>query len=127
MSVLVITIVATSSATFLLFAPSAAGRLYGERKIKASLSAAPATHNVITYLVQIQRADVATTEHLYTNDMEIAIGIGIGMVIALISGKKKRHTRTQAGSAKTEAEHKQQQQSDEELITVILPTINNDK
>ena len=61
--------------------------------------------------------------------MEFAIGVGIGIIIAMATRRrKKRRNRNQLSSGKsTQAEHKRMQQADEELITVILPTINNDK
>lgn len=56
--------------------------------------------------------------------MEFVIGFGIGVVIALIARRrKKRHMRLNSGT-----KHLGQHKKDEELITVILPTINdNDK
>ena len=61
--------------------------------------------------------------------MEFAFGVGIGIIIAMVIGRrKKRRKRNQLSSGKsTQAEHKRLQQADEELITVVLPTINNDK
>lgn len=59
--------------------------------------------------------------------MEFAIGIGIGVVIALIAGKRKnRNPQTNSGPS-TDAKRQQRKKADEELITVIMPTINNDK
>ena len=55
--------------------------------------------------------------------MEFAIGIGIGVVIGLIAdGRKKLKTTTKPSPSTNE-----QQKLDEELITVVLPTIDNNK
>jgi hypothetical protein len=65
--------------------------------------------------------------------MEIILGIGIGALIGLLFGKKKSgvHNKTNAAmtnaSATAKTDRHKLQQADEELITVILPTINNDK
>ena len=59
--------------------------------------------------------------------MEFVIGIGIGAVVALISGKRKKHRKQQSSESNAKAERQRLQKADEELITVILPTINNDK
>ena len=59
--------------------------------------------------------------------MEFAIGIGIGVVIALIAGKRKKRNSQTDNSPDANAERLRRQKADEELITVILPTINNDK
>ena len=59
--------------------------------------------------------------------MEFAIGIGIGAVIALIAGKRKKRNSQTDSSPDANAERLRRQKVDEELITVILPTINNDK
>ena len=59
--------------------------------------------------------------------MEFAIGIGIGAVIALIGGKRKKRNSQADSSPDANAERLRRQKADEELITVILPTINNDK
>ena len=55
--------------------------------------------------------------------MEFAIGIGIGVVIGLIADRRKKLKTTKKPSPSTN----EQQKSDEELITVVLPTIDNDK
>ncbi len=64
----------------------------------------------------------------YNSYMEFAIGIGIGVIIALIAAKRKKHdtVHPQSGSG-ANTEHERQQKADEELITVVLPTINHDK
>lgn len=66
---------------------------------------------------------------LYSKLMEIAIGIGIGigMVIALIAGKKKRRERKQSSGVNLGTKSEQLQRADKELITVILPTIDDSK
>ena len=65
--------------------------------------------------------------------MEIAIGIGIGMVIAALFGKRKRHNQnsmpydpSKANTRSETAEERKRRETDE-LITVVLPTINNDR
>lgn len=63
----------------------------------------------------------------YNQTMEFAIGIGIGVVIALIAGKRKKRNSQTDSSPDANAERLRRQKVDEELITVILPTINNDK
>ena len=55
------------------------------------------------------------------------IGLGIGAVIALITGKRKKHHKQQPSESNAKAVRQQLQKADEELITVILPTISNDK
>lgn len=59
--------------------------------------------------------------------MEVAIGIGIGVAIALIAGKRKKHSVQPKSDLSVNEERQRQQKADEELITVIMPTINNDK
>ncbi len=59
--------------------------------------------------------------------MEIAIGIGIGMIIALIIGKRKKHDTQHSKPGINTERRGRRQEIDEELITVVLPTINNDK
>lgn len=59
--------------------------------------------------------------------MEFAIGIGIGVVIALIAGKRKKRNAQKKSAPNADTEHLKRQKADEELITIILPTINNDK
>jgi hypothetical protein len=64
----------------------------------------------------------------YNSYMEFAIGIGIGVIIALIAAKrKKRGTMQSRSGSGAKTEHDRRQKVDEELITVILPTINHDK
>lgn len=58
--------------------------------------------------------------------MEIAIGIGIGLIIAAWA-KNRRRGHNQPIDTATDTESKRLQQIDEEIVTVILPTINNDK
>ena len=55
--------------------------------------------------------------------MEFAIAIGIGVVIGLIVDRRKKLKTTTKPSLSTN----EQQKSDEELITVVLPTIDNNK
>ena len=55
--------------------------------------------------------------------MEFAIGIGIGVVIGLIADRRKKLKIAKKPSPSTN-EH---QRSDEEIITVVLPTIDNSK
>ena len=55
--------------------------------------------------------------------MEFAIGIGIGVVIGLIADRRKKLKTAKKPSPSTN----QQQKLDEELITVVLPTIDNSK
>lgn len=57
--------------------------------------------------------------------MEIAIGIGVGLIIAtLIRGKKKHHEKLPLAS---ETSEDRKRRETDELITVVLPTINHDK
>ncbi len=57
--------------------------------------------------------------------MEITIGIGVGLVIAaLIRGKKKHYEKLPLAS---EAPEDRKRRETDELITVVLPTINHDK
>lgn len=56
--------------------------------------------------------------------MEFVIGFGIGVLIALIARRRKKRQMQLNSGTKHLGRHKK----DEELITVILPTINdNDK
>lgn len=55
--------------------------------------------------------------------MEIAIAIGIGMIIAA-GIRKKRHVQTQF---QNETPEERKRRETDELITVVLPTINSDK
>lgn len=57
--------------------------------------------------------------------MELAIGIGIGVVIALIAGGRKKHSKSAAKHPETPDERKRREA--DEIITIILPTINSDK
>lgn len=63
--------------------------------------------------------------------MEIAIGIGIGIVIAALIARGKRgrnvalHSQPSTAAANETPSERKQRETDE-LITVILPTINND-
>ena len=59
--------------------------------------------------------------------MEFVIGIGIGMVIALVTRNRKKREAPSKSGLIDDAEHQRRQKADEELITVILPTINNGK
>ena len=63
----------------------------------------------------------------YNEYMEFAIGVGIGVTIALIAGKRKKRNTQHKGSLNADVERQRRQKADEELITVILPTIDNDK
>lgn len=65
--------------------------------------------------------------------MEIAIGIGIGVVIAALFGKREKHGQksipydpSKTNTRSETAEERKRRETDE-LITVVLPTINNDK
>ena len=61
----------------------------------------------------------------YNKDMEIAIGIGVGLIIAaLIRGKKKHHEKLPLA---IETSEDRKRRETDELITVVLPTINHDK
>ena len=55
--------------------------------------------------------------------MEFAIGIGIGVVIGLIADRRMKIKIAKKPSFSTN-EH---QKSDEELISVVLPTIDSNK
>ena len=61
--------------------------------------------------------------------MEFAIGIGIGVVIATLLGKKKRGKTTPYDPSKTntpqETPEERKRRETDELITTVLPTINN--
>ena len=63
--------------------------------------------------------------------MEFAIGIGIGVVIAALLGKKKRGKTTPYDPSKTntpqETPEERKRRETDELITTVLPTINNGK
>ena len=56
--------------------------------------------------------------------MEIAIGIAIGAVIGLLFKRRKPQSR-QRNNIESEAQRKLRQA--DEVVTVILPTINHDK
>ena len=63
--------------------------------------------------------------------MEVAIGIGIGVVIAALLGKKKRgktmpYNPSKANTPQETPEERKRRETDE-LITAVLPTINNGK
>ena len=55
--------------------------------------------------------------------MEFAIGIGIGVVIGIIVDRRKKLKTAKKPSLSTN----EQQKSDEELISVVLPTIDSNK
>lgn len=57
--------------------------------------------------------------------MEIAIGLGIGVIIGLLTGHRKRAQRVKKVITATSKEERQRK-ADEELITVVLPTISKD-
>jgi len=58
--------------------------------------------------------------------MEILVGVGIGVLIALVAGvRKKRQKQPPARSTETPEERRRRE--DNELIAVILPTIDHDK
>lgn len=63
--------------------------------------------------------------------MEVAIGIGIGVVIAALLGKKKRGKTTPYDPSKAntpqETPEERKRRETDELITTVLPTINNGK
>jgi len=62
--------------------------------------------------------------------MEIVAGVLIGMAIGLVSAGRKRARTKQAQQATTTIQQPKKgmtKQETDELITVILPTINNDK
>lgn len=62
---------------------------------------------------------------LYNRIMEIAIGIGIGVVIAVIAGRRKKlHGRD---DVRPETANERKRRETDELITVVLPTIGNDR
>ena len=57
--------------------------------------------------------------------MEIVVAIIVGITIAAAAGKrKKRHEKT---PARSETPEERKRREADELITVVLPTINNDK
>lgn len=65
--------------------------------------------------------------------MEIAISIGIGIIFAILLGKDKKHEKkstpynqSNANTPRETVEERKRRETDE-LITVIIPTINNDK
>lgn len=65
--------------------------------------------------------------------MEIAIGIGIGAVIAALAGKSKKRDKnsmpydpSKANTPGETAEGRKRRETGE-IITVVLPTVNNDK
>lgn len=57
--------------------------------------------------------------------MEIAIGIGVGIVIAVVVGARKKHEKKVLPQNETPEERKRRET--DEIITVILPTINSGK
>lgn len=57
--------------------------------------------------------------------MEFLIGIGIALVTAALVGRGRKSRATSKTQALTSEQRKQQET--DEIITVILPTINNDK
>ena len=63
--------------------------------------------------------------------MEVVIGIGIGVVIAALLGKKKRGKTMPCDPSKTntpqETPEERKRRETDELITTVLPTINNGK
>lgn len=63
--------------------------------------------------------------------MGFAIGIGIGIIVAALFGrnKKKKGTihRHPPTSIANETPPERKQRETDELITVVLPTINHDK
>lgn len=61
--------------------------------------------------------------------MEIAIGFCIGIIIAVVFHRRKqpRNVMPSGKAGSVQRDRNQLQQTDEELITVILPTINHDK
>ena len=59
--------------------------------------------------------------------MEFAEGIGIGVLIAHIVSKRKKRNAKPGIRSGANLECQRRQKADEELITVILPTISNDK
>ena len=56
--------------------------------------------------------------------MEILIGIGIGVVIAAIASGKKKNKEA---PVQKESPQKRKVRETDELITVVLPTIDGDK
>lgn len=65
--------------------------------------------------------------------MEIAIGIGIGVVLAALLGKRKKsgkksmpYNPSKTNTPSETAEERKRREKDE-LITVVLPTINNNR
>lgn len=56
--------------------------------------------------------------------MEFAIGIGIGIIIGLITDRRKKRPKV---TPNTDAERLKRQKADEEIVTVVLPTIDNNK
>lgn len=63
--------------------------------------------------------------------MEIVIGVGIGIVIAALFGIRKKtksmpYDPSQANAREETAEERNRRETDE-LITVVLPTINKDE
>ncbi|HMQ96243.1 MAG TPA: hypothetical protein PKD19_03410 [Candidatus Saccharibacteria bacterium] len=57
--------------------------------------------------------------------MEFLIGIGIAAVIVAIADSRKKHKKTVAQRPETPEERKLRET--DELIAVVLPTINHDK
>ena len=60
----------------------------------------------------------------YNQTMEFAIGIGIGVIVAALIGIGKSRRPKQAH---IETEEERKRRETDELITVVLPTINHDK
>ena len=56
--------------------------------------------------------------------MEIAIGIAIGLAIGAATGRKKQRPKTLAPPET--AEERKRRQTDE-LISVVIPTVDNNK
>ena len=73
------------------------------------------------------------TRWLYNRLMEIAIGIGIGVAIAALFGKRKKHGQKSIPydpsktNARSETAEERKRRETDEIIAVILPTINSDK
>lgn len=71
------------------------------------------------YLIYKQVRPLTPEGVCYTASMEIVIGIIIGAGLAVLTKKRKKPEVT--------ADRERKKQLDEELITVVLPTINQDK
>ena len=59
--------------------------------------------------------------------MEFLIGLGIGIVIAAITSGKKKQAKKEPAQVKAETAQEREARETDELITTILPTIENDK